>query len=317
MNQVENNGDDDENYVEGENDLAGQDAENGHMAPVHGPFNQQHVPNPNVGEEMEVDAIENDALNDDHDKPCSVQKSVKCAQKEQNNKIVGNSSEEESDSASKSCCACDCHKNAKSSNRSDTSSSSKGSGNKSSDVQPGTSSCTPTSWMQLRPRSSTGVVTPKKEDQRRKDKDTGELEHDSNTMPTSCLQNKRRRSNQADQKGHESNKVKDNNEVDASSKTTSAEQSKEPIKDRSETPDGRTNVEKEGYASSLGLETKLRRSARLSRGHTGSDEVAAPKTPISPSPGSVTPVAANVSSSDPENTSPEPGQRKGKSWCVV
>ena len=143
------------------------------------------------------------------------------------------------------------------------------------------------------------------------------MEHDSNTMPKSCLQNKRRRSNQADQKGHESNEVKDNNEVDTSSKATSAEQSKEPIKDRSETPDGRTNVEKEAYVSSLGLETKLRRSARLSRGHNGSDDVPAPKTPISPNSGSVTPVAVNVSSSDPENTSPEPGQRKGKSWYVV
>ena len=318
VNQVANNADEDENYVEGENDLIGQDADNGHAAPVYGPVNQQHAPNPNVGDEMEVDAIENDALNDDPEKPCTVQKSVKCSQKEQNNKNLGNSSEEETDNIPKSCCSCDCHKTVKSSNRNNPSSFSKSSGNKNSDAQPGTSGSTPTSAMQLRPRSSTGIVTPKNEDNRKKDKDTGELEHDSNTSVStkSCSQTKRRRSNQADQKAHESSEVKDNSTTDVNGKTSSTEQLTEPAKERSETPDGRTSVEKEAYASSLGLETKLRRSARLSRGHTGGDEVPAAKTTVSPNPGSVTPIASNMSSSDPENTSPEPGQRKGKSWYV-
>ena len=90
------------------------------------------------------------------------------------------------------------------------------------------------------------------------------------------------------------------------------EQSKENCKERSETPDGRRSADKEAYASSLGLETKLRRSARLSRGPTQNEETLGSKIVPSPSPTIATSSAANQDSSEHETTSPEPGPRKEK-----
>ena len=310
LNHQGDNENEEENNI-GEGNLVGQDAENGPNAPMYGPLNHPEVANPNVGEEMEVDAIENDALNDDHDKPCVVQKNLKCNPKEQNNKNVGNSSEEEGENTPKACCSCDCHKTSKISKHNNTSNHNN---NKTSDVQPGPSSSS-ASGMQLRPRSSAGVVTPKKEDSRRKDKDTGELEQDSNgvtSTKTVCTQNKRRKPNPAEQKDQDSLNTADENNQD--NKVSVNEQSKESCKERSETPDGRRSADKEAYASSLGLETKLRRSARLSRGPTQNEETLGSKIVPSPSPTIITPSAANQNSSDHETTSPEPGPRKGKSW---
>ena len=331
VNQNGDNAEEGEGNLEGDDDLVEQDADNGHIVPVYGPINQQHMPNPNVGEEMEVDAIENDALNDDHDKPCTVQHNMKCNKKELNNKNVGYSNEDESD-LPKPSCSYDFHKGVKSSKTNNTSSSTKNLGSKSNDPDAGPSGVTPTSGMHLRPRSSAGIVTPKKDENRRRTKDAGEFEHDSNTHSLTkpiCSQIKRTKSNQADQKTSESSGVKDellkencqvNNNV--ASKTSTAEQSKEStiekdIKERSETSDGRTSAEKEAYTSSLGLETNLRRSARLSRSQTASEEMHVSKTPVNSSTSSVAPVIASANTSDLETTSPEPGPSRGKSWYVI
>lgn len=321
-NQAVNNANDDGNN-EVNDDVVEQGAQDIHAAPAYGPVNQQQVSNPNVGEEMEVDAIENDALNDEHDKPCAVQKDLKGNEREQNNKNVGNSSEDEGSNGPKPCCSCDCHKGPKSSKLNNSSSHEKNTGSKRNEPQPGPSGSTPTSGMQLRPRSSAGVVTPKKEDSRRKDKDTGELEHDCSAPAWTKSHSKRRKSSQADHKNCEVSDSKNGlpkesgeSSQDSASKISANESCKESSKDKCESPDGRSSAEKEAYASSLGLETKLRRSARLSKGSAVNGEVHVSSKTASPSPTTVPPENSNLSSSDPETTSPEPTQRKGKSWYV-
>ncbi len=327
---------------------------NGH-APVYGPVNQ---PN-NVGDDMEVDAIENDALNDDHDKPNTMQKHK--VHKEQNNKNVGNSSgEENEDGKDEPCCSCHCHK----SDKSDKSPKAKNSGIKAGsskdrdsrdpDGPSGSSESGHSSGMQLRPRSSAGIVTPKKDD-KSKDWEAGKagncdeqpgssqeckpLSGKQTPCKSGCstpgAKNKRKSCHTSD--GGNTPKVqfsgecssKDKGDVAYNSKDGAGSSSGGPssgTRARSESPDQKSNAEKEGFAASLELETRPRRSARLSRSHAVNEDAPVggqssvtpppPIPPVQPPPStSVTPSSAD--SADPDASSPEPGQRKGKSWYVL
>ncbi len=321
---------------------------NGH-APVYGPVNQAN----NVGDDMEVDAIENDALNDDHDKPNAVQKHK--VHKEQNNKNVGNSSgEENEDGKDEPSCSCHCHKAEKSpkaKNSGIKAGSSKDKDCRDPDGPSGSSESGHSSGMQLRPRSSAGIVTPKKDD-RNRDVDTGKAGN-SDEQPgssqecksvsgkqtpckASCMtpggKSKRKSCHASD--GGNTPKVqfsgesssKDKGDQTCSSKDGSGSSSggtSSATRARSESPDQKSNAEKEAFVASLELETRPRRSARLSRSYAASEDTPTsvqnsvtpppPGAPPQPSAStSVTPSSAD--SADPDASSPEPGQRKGKSW---
>ncbi len=289
----------------------------GHQAPV-----------PNVGDDMEVEAIENDALNDDHDKAYAVHKNVKT--KEESNKNVGNSTGYGSGRDPKPCCSCDCHKSMKSPTPGGSKSDETGSGSKGGEPTPESSGVCTASGMLLRSRHSVGVGTPRRDEPRRTDRDTGEVESNESSNPavfkSSSSHSKRRKPPHGEQKVTETTPEVKPPDTSVStavqtgcSENKSSESSTSERSDRegSSSPGGRTGAEKEAYASSLGLETKLRRSARLSKGQAASEDVPTTKSPVttqgSPAVSAVS--VASTSSGGGSSASPEePSQRKGKSW---